>query len=132
MREIKFRGKDIINAKWLFGDFVRDKSMTRTAILVNEADSYDECEVNPESIGQYTGMKDKNGKEIYEGDIVRYRDPDFDEFAIGEVIYYSVTCSFVVAKDILEITALLSMCEYEVIGNIHDNPDLLKTKANEK
>ncbi|MDE6234283.1 MAG: YopX family protein [Muribaculaceae bacterium] len=125
MREIKFRGRS--KREWAYGMPVFYKESALIEDRNPNTSVMRSIWVNPESIGQYTGMKDRNGKEIYEGDIVRYRDPDFDEFAIGEVIYYSVTCSFVVAKDILEITALLSMCEYEVIGNIHDNPDLLKS-----
>ncbi|WP_297071270.1 YopX family protein [uncultured Duncaniella sp.] len=69
-RPFKFRGKDIHTGEWLYGDLVHSSDGRRTAILVNDRDSYDECEVQPRSVGQFTGHKDCNGHEIYEDDIV--------------------------------------------------------------
>lgn len=62
MRTIKFRGKSIDGKEWLYGDLVSSADKRRFAILVNDKESYDECEVAPETIGQFTGLHDCEGK----------------------------------------------------------------------
>lgn len=122
MREIKFRGKSLVNGEWVNGFvlFNQDKS---EAVIAKLTDTESICEnVAIDTVGQFTGLHDKNGKEIYEGDIVRY-----DMGGECEVSYcvgggfagFDLSPAF---HDEHQLT------DVEVIGNIHDNPELLKTE----
>ena len=132
-REIKFRGISI--DKWVYGMLCKvNEGDTEHGEPIKYKIQTDEKEygeyvkyfiTNEESIGQYTGLHDKNGKEIYEGDIVLITRPCILEK--GEVKFMN-GCFTIKSKDTL---LMLYQCEInnfklEVIGNIYDNPELVK------
>lgn len=125
MRTIKFRGKSILTDEWLYGDLVHSANKKRFGILVNDKDSYDECEVAPETVGQFTGLYDCDGKEIFEGDIL-----DFNGITV-EVRFVRGVFAFLLDGDLDE--ELCGDCRTDlfakVIGNVYENPDILKGGA---
>lgn len=145
MREIKFRGKRVDNGEWIDGNYY-ESGMSGVYILQNQTQSKgvrggikikDVCisfEVISETVGQYTGLKDKNNVKIFEGDIV-------------ECVYNGVLYTFVVVWDNSELDfkgtngkenygkhfEYLTCCEeVKVIGNIYDNPELLEAQPNDR
>lgn len=125
-REIKFRGINIKTKKWIYGDLY---STSEVPMIVKDgiASEFDNfIVVNSETVGQYTGIKDKNGKEIYEGDICKHHRHE----VIGNWIYSEKYCSFALCEDYID-TNLSFYCRQdekylEVIGNIYENPELLE------
>ncbi len=121
MREILFRGKRTHNDEWIIGSLHTEKFTDDEEYLCCEIN---QCDVYPETIGQYTGLTDKNGKKIFEGDIVKYGN------TINKVVFEqrNETAYFGVVMDDTEtwhFCHLTSATGMEVIGNIHDNPELL-------
>lgn len=122
MRTIKFRGKSILYDEWLYGDLVHLADNKRFGILVNDKYSYDECEVVPDTVGQFIGLYDCDGKEIYEGDIL-----DFNGLTV-EVRFVRGAFAFLVNGYLDD--ELYGDCRTDlfakVIGNVYENPDILK------
>ena len=140
MREILFRGKRIDNGEWVEGNlFVPDKAETPTQICIGTNIVRISYDIDPSTVGQYTGLTDKNGKKIFEGDIVAQSWYDFDEPAddsFGEVGFSDCDCSFsIIDFNKNEIMSMGQGCAYyweaEVIGNIHDSPELLEVSGDE-
>ena len=130
MRTIKFKGKSIDGKEWLYGDLVSSADKKRFAILVNDKESYDECEVAPETVGQFSGLHDCNEKEIYESDILKWeKDGLLYVVRFWEGMFYASVeeCN----EGILGGFPLHAFTKYEdreckIVGNIYDNPELLK------
>ena len=139
MREILFCGKRVDNGEWVYGDFVGydmicdglEDTVNATGEYYGQTPYVGFVDVIRETIGQYTGLTDKNGKKIFEGDIIKHHKTLWGEDAsdIGVILWCERTCKFyrtskcdtVGRFEIWEETAE----NYEVIGNIHDNPELL-------
>ena len=132
-REIKFRGKRVDNDKWIAGVGVvtngsrkhviesRDYARPSTALL------FIAMEVIPETVGQYTGLQDKNGNKIYEGDIL-HRSLPVDRTRIVHFEMGGFAVKNIKTEDRLMHNSFpISNSDYwEIIGNIYENPDLLK------
>ena len=136
MREILFHGKRADSGEWVEGDLLQIKYYNKPII---------ECKIMPqtpvssaypvlsETIGQFTGLTDKNGVRIFEGDICRFK--RFNDVHVGKIIFNETTASFVMKYQSIvgaygekaTHKMLLSVCDdIEVIGNIHDDPELLR------
>ena len=125
MRGIKFRGKRLTDGKWIYGDFFRNRGksfITTDGIVCNPLASPSDYEVNPDTVGQFTGLCDCNGREIYEGDIVRNESAGF----CGVVQYRDATFIIFLGEMNGALLICLQTGSLEIIGNIHDNPELLK------
>lgn len=128
MREIEFRGKRKDIGKWICGNLIYDNISGKYWIdlSINESEKINgglhiyAVEVDPETVGQYTGLKDKNGIKIYEGDIIQ----QYNVKANGIVIYKYGQFGI----NGLEMFWNIHSSQTKVIGNIHDNPELLERK----
>ena len=142
MREIKFRGKHIGDNEWVYGYLLFSQS---GICSIRSIDDFLTYQVDPETVGQFTGLHDKNGKEIYEGDILRFppkekievnnyvsyevfwHDNDYADRHIGWQMnrhhYHGNICG-----TINYFTTCLPKYTQKmiIIGNIYDNPELLK------
>ena len=159
-REILFRGKRIDNGGWVFGNHLYDNTFGKHYIVLSRHITYIYIAVNPdgefkrlrctgievvpETVGQYTGLTDKDGKKIFEGDIFKHRQFDYPD-TFGVVKYrnnydqYRVhnCCGFAIEWQNTSIDRNLredlpfwcdEISNAEIVGNIYDNPELLEVK----
>ena len=127
-RQLKFRGKRVDNGEWVYGDLIQYESGEVSIFSKNlskygyeATEMYKRDRIIPETVGQYTGLTDKNGKEIYEGDIPDgYGAVFFSNEYLG---YFAESNEFECGYPICDIPII------EIIGNIHENPELLECRG---
>ncbi len=130
MRPIKFRGKRLDNGVWIYGSL--DLTDERPTISWLHTDEDDEkvpwfAHVKADTVGQFTGLHDKNGKEIYEGDIIEITDPNTNEKYISTVIWSRKGYYAAKMENNGNITlGYVDKSQIRIIGNLFDNPELLK------
>lgn len=155
MREILFRGKHAVSGEWIYGDLLCSKGNYYIHERGKPIVSYVPPMAAFGTVGEWTGLKDKNGKKIFEGDIVRYAYLDeyrcyleslespedyegcnFDNMWTIDVVVYCINIGYP-AFDLnghdWEVNGLSNLSEsteyyFEVIGNVHDNPELLEVE----
>ena len=125
-REIKFRGKRLDNGEWVKGDLLQYES-GEAAILKHFSKHGKECsemlnrdKVDPATVGQYTGLKDRNGKDIYEGDILEYMTVFggiYDDAVVFENGFFGIKYE---GRFLISVNDLLEEVNVCVIGNIHN------------
>lgn len=136
MREILFRGKRIDNGEWVYGyyDVFRYHEDVPPIYLIHTNGWTNSVEIEPGTVGQYTGLTDTNGKKIFEGDIVKTWKNNIGKIEFGQYWDEETEEDFYgyawIGKDEYEesITLSLNNCwnGHEVIGNLHDSPELLE------
>ena len=153
MREILFRGKRIDNGEWAYGSFlqVEHEDGSFTTAIFHKKDAGGDAEVATSTVGQYTGMKDKNGRRIWEGDIVDLfgmkgnvvqecgafgiafmKTIDYD--LLESKIPFNNSANFCFNDNFISLWEIFwnyeqddnPLYEVEVIGTVHDNPELLE------
>lgn len=133
-RNVIFRGKVIDEPnRWVEGYLVVADGM---AVIFTQIGNF---HVEPDTVGQFTGLMDKNGKRIFEGDIIRHYDDNpyagIEEKGVvfwdEEFLCFRRTSNGGFHHGKVDTYRLSAKCDYEVIGNIHDNPELLREAQNE-
>lgn len=129
MRAIKFRGK-ANDGRWIYGGLVYSDDIEPAIYFEvgNKVKRMEWAYVDPATIGQFTGLHDKNGKEIFEGDIIKT-----DSAFIGVVRWSAFGYFFIFCEgdkidpmDYSTLGYMLHACAFEIIGNVFDNPELLE------
>lgn len=141
IRGILFRGKREDNGEWVEGFYVclgkeYHYILTGKLNLTKGYPEFEKYKVISETVGQYIGLTDKNGEKIFKGDIVKQyfecqeNEYDYSTFDIGRVFWYQHQTRFLRTSKLFpdDCHKMLEHYEYEVIGNIYDNPELLCEK----
>ena len=134
MQEIIFRGKSIAHhgkkEEWVYGYYSNYKGVNGRTHYISD-DNGNSIAVREETVGQYTGLTDKNGTKIFEGDILKVfyygKSKIFGVVRFGETRFFiddNFKGGCIKAK--APMTEMFSRYEFEVVGNLHDNPELLK------
>lgn len=149
MRDILFRGKDPDDGRWYTGNYMAlsettycfssdydlHPDNTKHYIVFDQMTDWGlpnrhmQATVDPNTVGQFTGQTDKNGKRIFEGDIVKFKRTDalgWTRSRIGKVLYYDNLPIFYILATTGDAWDWVVCEEIEVVGNIYDNPELLE------
>ena len=128
MREILFRGKRLDNGEWVEGSaLIPHPSFGGETVIITQDAPFHSLvyTVDPETVGQFIGLTDKNGKKIFEGDILKR----WDTYSVVEYGAFNCSCCdgvfgwYLNDDDIRSLDGFANA--FEVAGNIHDNPELL-------
>lgn len=115
-RVIKFRAKDIVSGDWRYGYFTEGSH----GYYIADGGTGSIWQVDPKTVGQFTGLHDKNGKEIYEGDIIKKANGVW-----GVIVWKAPFFEVTVSETQSSLYTKEWICDSSVIGNIHQNPELL-------
>lgn len=137
MREIVFRGKSSFDGRWIFGDLIHTTGATHDGVAIQYMDEEDGWmieDIHETTVGEHTSFYDTNGQPIYEGDILKCHNKKFEHipyvvgyrFGLFEIRPNDQMLGSTPIKYHLSVDCRSILKGWTIIGNIHDNPELLK------